>query len=59
MLIYAISVCIATVYGRYHYVADVSAGFAVSLAALGVGFAMKTYVQKHQSSPTPGRTGHI
>jgi membrane-associated phospholipid phosphatase len=47
MLIYAVSVSTATVYGRYHYVADVLAGFAVSLAALGVGFAMKTYVQKH------------
>lgn len=48
MIIYAISVSIATVYGRYHYVADVLAGFAVSLIALGVAFAMKrTYVQKH------------
>lgn len=52
MLIYAISVSIATVYGRYHYVADVLAGFAVSLIALGVAFAMKTYVQKHQSIET-------
>ncbi len=32
MLIYAVSVAIATVYGRYHYAADVLAGFAVSLA---------------------------
>lgn len=31
MLIYAISVAVATVYGRYHYAADVVAGFAVSL----------------------------
>jgi membrane-associated phospholipid phosphatase len=38
---------LATVYGRYHYVADVLAGFAVSLIALGVAFAMKGYVQKH------------
>jgi membrane-associated phospholipid phosphatase len=55
MLIYAISVSIATVYGRYHYAADVLAGFAVSLLALGVGFQMKhhqAYVQKHQSSET-------
>jgi membrane-associated phospholipid phosphatase len=53
MLIYAISVSIATIYGRYHFVADVLAGFAVSLIALGVGFQMKPqkpYVQKHQSS---------
>lgn len=31
MLIYAISVAIATVYGRYHYAADAIAGFAISL----------------------------
>jgi membrane-associated phospholipid phosphatase len=36
MLIYAISVSIATVYGRYHYVSDVLAGFGVSLLAGGV-----------------------
>ncbi|MGH9584883.1 MAG: phosphatase PAP2 family protein [Bryobacteraceae bacterium] len=33
---YALSVAVATVYGRYHYIADVAAGFAVSLAAAGV-----------------------
>ncbi len=33
LLIYAISVSIATVYGRYHYAADVIAGFGVSLVA--------------------------
>ena len=31
MLVYAISVAVATVYGRYHYAADVVAGMAVSL----------------------------
>ena len=31
MLIYAISVAVATIYGRYHYAADVAAGFVVSL----------------------------
>jgi membrane-associated phospholipid phosphatase len=30
---YAISVSLATIYGRYHYAADVLAGFAVSLVA--------------------------
>ena len=59
MLVYAVSVSIATIYGRYHYVADVLAGFAVSLVALGVGFAMKSYVQKHQSTPAPRPTAHI
>src|SRR5215471_9573741 len=37
MLIYAVSVSIATVYGRYHYAADVIAGFWVSVAAGVVG----------------------
>ncbi|MBV9768426.1 MAG: phosphatase PAP2 family protein [Bryobacterales bacterium] len=31
VLAYAVAVSVATVYGRYHYVADVIAGFAVSL----------------------------
>jgi membrane-associated phospholipid phosphatase len=31
MLIYACSVAVATVYGRYHYAADVVAGFGISL----------------------------
>jgi membrane-associated phospholipid phosphatase len=30
MLVYAVSVALATVYGRYHYAADVAAGIAVS-----------------------------
>jgi len=33
MLVYAISVSIATVYGRYHYAADVLAGFGISVFA--------------------------
>lgn len=33
ILIYAFSVSVATVYGRYHYSADVIGGFAVSLLA--------------------------
>jgi membrane-associated phospholipid phosphatase len=31
MLVYAVSVAVATVYGRYHYAADAAAGLAVSL----------------------------
>jgi len=58
MLVYAISVSTATVYGRYHYVADVLAGFAVSLIALGVAFSMKSYVQKHQGFETARRAGN-
>lgn len=34
MLVFAVSVSIATVYGRYHYAADAVAGFVVSLLAL-------------------------
>jgi membrane-associated phospholipid phosphatase len=33
LLLYAFSVAVATVYGRYHYIVDVMAGFAVSLLA--------------------------
>jgi membrane-associated phospholipid phosphatase len=31
MLVYAMSVAVATIYGRYHYAADVVAGMAISL----------------------------
>jgi membrane-associated phospholipid phosphatase len=41
MLIYAISVAVAAVYGRYHYGVDVLAGFAVSLVAVGIVLAAK------------------
>ncbi|MBV8552905.1 MAG: phosphatase PAP2 family protein [Acidobacteriaceae bacterium] len=41
MLIYAISVSIATVYGRYHYAADVAAGFVVSLVPAAVALAIR------------------
>lgn len=33
VLVYAVSVSVATIYGRYHYAADVLAGFGVSLIA--------------------------
>jgi len=36
LLIYAVSVSVATVYGRYHYTADVVTGFGVSLVAAAV-----------------------
>jgi membrane-associated phospholipid phosphatase len=36
MLIYAASVAIAAVYGRYHYAVDVVAGLGVSLVAAGI-----------------------
>lgn len=36
MMIYAVSVSIATIYGRYHYAADAVAGFFTGLLALGI-----------------------
>jgi membrane-associated phospholipid phosphatase len=38
-LIYAVSVAIATVYGRYHYAVDAVAGLGISLVAAGVAGA--------------------
>jgi membrane-associated phospholipid phosphatase len=40
LLIYAICVSIATIYGRYHYVADVVAGIAVSLIAAALAVVL-------------------
>ncbi|MBL8217190.1 MAG: phosphatase PAP2 family protein, partial [Bryobacterales bacterium] len=37
LLILAISIAIATVYGRYHYAADAAAGIAVAIVAWQVG----------------------
>jgi len=42
MLIYAVSVAVATVYGRYHYAADAIAGFAVSLTAAAAAIVIRT-----------------
>ena len=36
LLVLAILIAVATVYGRYHYMVDALAGFAVSLVALGI-----------------------
>lgn len=36
MLVYAVGVLIATVYGRYHYAADALAGLGISVAAAGI-----------------------
>lgn len=36
LLVYAVSVSIATVYGRYHYAADVETGFAISVVAYAI-----------------------
>ena len=41
MLFYAVSVSLATVYGRYHYAVDAVAGLGISLVALAVGTWIK------------------
>jgi membrane-associated phospholipid phosphatase len=40
LLVMAVLIATATVYGRYHYVADAAAGLAMSLLALGVTLAI-------------------
>lgn len=40
-LVYAVSVAVATVYGRYHYAADALAGVGISLLPLAVALAWK------------------
>jgi membrane-associated phospholipid phosphatase len=42
MLIYAVSVSVEVVYGRYHYAADAVAGFLISLAAAGIAILLAT-----------------
>jgi membrane-associated phospholipid phosphatase len=41
LLIYALSVAISTIYGRYHYAADAIAGFGVSLIAALLCFFLR------------------
>jgi membrane-associated phospholipid phosphatase len=41
LVVYAASVSIATIYGRYHYCADVLAGFAISLIPAGVALVSR------------------
>ncbi len=43
MMIYAVSVAIATVYGRYHYAVDAIAGLAVSLIATGLVITVTSF----------------
>ncbi len=46
MLIYAVVVSIATVYGRYHYAADAVAGILVSLVALAIATRLQPVTRK-------------
>ncbi len=49
---YALSVSVATIYGRYHYTADVIAGFCVSLVAAAVAFALSKKEKAVSFEPT-------
>jgi membrane-associated phospholipid phosphatase len=49
LLIYASSVAVATVYGRYHYAADAVAGFGVSLIAALLCLVLKKRAPHHQT----------
>lgn len=46
MLIYAFSVAIATIYGRYHYAVDAAAGAAVGLVALAMCLISRRSVRR-------------
>jgi membrane-associated phospholipid phosphatase len=61
-LVYAASVALATVYGRYHYAVDAVAGIAVSLIPVAVCLLCRRF----RSTPVPasrivtlGNNGHI
>jgi membrane-associated phospholipid phosphatase len=49
LLVHATLICVATVYGRYHYAVDGVAGIAVSLLALG----LVELVERFAGSPRP------
>lgn len=55
LLVYACSVSLATIYGRYHYTADVLAGFGISVLAGAICFwalSPKASRQKPPSGPS-------
>jgi membrane-associated phospholipid phosphatase len=51
ILVYAASVSVATVYGRYHYVPDVVAGFGVSLVAAALCGVYGWIDRKRKAAP--------
>jgi membrane-associated phospholipid phosphatase len=52
LLLYAVAVSIATVYGRYHYAADVLAGFALSLIPAFVCLVLREEQMRIQKPTT-------
>ena len=51
LLIYAVSVAVSTVYGRYHYAADALAGFGISLLAGLLGLLLRQRDRKLRRLP--------
>lgn len=49
VLVYAISVSVATIYGRYHYTIDVAAGFVVSLMAAALCLWLRVHRRSNDS----------
>lgn len=54
LLLYAISVAVATIYGRYHYAVDALAGFGVSLLAAALCLLYLAYDVKKSEALKPG-----
>jgi membrane-associated phospholipid phosphatase len=50
MLLYAVSVSVATVYGRYHYAVDAAAGFAVSLVGAAAASGIAVLLKRRQKT---------
>ena len=59
LLIYAVSVSIATVYGRYHYAADAIAGFGVSLIAALVALTLASEATSPGDRHAAGADTHL
>ncbi|MBV9612994.1 MAG: hypothetical protein JO091_11005 [Acidobacteriaceae bacterium] len=51
MAVYAISVSVAAIYGRYHYTADVVGGFGVSLVAAALCIARRHHGRASSLAP--------
>jgi hypothetical protein len=57
MLLYACSVSIATIYGRYHYAADAAAGVGVSLVAAAVAAGVRAGAASVSTGPELAEIG--
>jgi membrane-associated phospholipid phosphatase len=55
LLIIAVLIATATVYGRYHYVADAVVGFAISVLAYGVSVAFRPETPQKSAAELRGR----